>query len=76
MSSSLAWEPVVKQEEQYLDDQLKFALRLKLGNPVNARIDRSFLLYLEALRDQKVSGALDLIEAIENHGEIHVKEVF
>lgn len=76
MSSSLIWEPVVKQKENDLDDQLKFSLRKRYGDPVNLRFNHQDLGYLRGLSDCEVKGADELIEAIKKHGEVLVKEVW
>jgi len=74
MSSNLVWEPVIHQQND-LPDELKFALRKGYGAQVDVLMGSRDIPYLKGLNDGGVKGAKELIEAIEKHGEILVKEV-
>lgn len=75
MSSNLVWEPV-NRETGDLEDGVKFAMRKKYGDPVDTQLDTSDIPYFEGLRDAGVKGAEAVIEAIQKHYDIVVKEVF
>lgn len=75
MSSNLAWEPGCRQKNS-LPDQLKFVLRKKYGDVVDANMDTDDLPYLTGLRDAGIDGAQTLIDAIEKYDEISVVEEF
>lgn len=73
MSSSLEWEPTTKHGKSLEAD--KFALRDVYGDPVN------IVLNEENLKELRVMQALgkdvkELIELIEKHGSVRVKEVW
>lgn len=75
MSSNLGWMPV-ESDWRFLGDQLKFALRKGYGEPVDAVLNSEDIPYLKGLADAGVKDADKLIEAIEKHDELRVKEVF
>lgn len=75
MSSSLVWEPV-NRKTKFLEDSVKFALRKKYGDPVDAVLSGDDVPYLQGLRDAGIKGIDALLEAIEKHHEIEVKEVY
>ena len=76
MTSSLTWCPSVVPTQQTLPYELKFVLRKKYGNPVEAVFTTHDISYLEGLRDCEIKGAMELIQAIAEHGSIQVKEFF
>lgn len=74
MSSNLVWEPVVKQKENVLDDQLKFIFRKHYALP--RVFDQSDIPYLTGLKDAGVIDADILIKAIEKHNQVNVQEKY
>ena len=74
MSSTLVWRPIVVPKSNYLDDQLKFILRHHYSLPYKFSCDD--LGFLRGLRAASVKGAKDLIEAIEKHESVEVKEEY
>lgn len=82
MSSNLYWKPVPRQPEgTELGTGLKFALREELGHPVDAELDAGFIPWLRGLvagsgDSDTATDAKALIKAIEQHGDVHVREVF
>lgn len=76
MSSSLIWKPVIKQKENYLPDELKFILRDKFVGGLPYTFKSQDISYLQGLNDCGIKGALELIEAIINHGEVYVSEEY
>lgn len=76
MSSNLCWQPI-KQNWRDLPDQLKYVLQKRNeGSLANFIMDRSDIPYLSGLKDAGIKGAETLIDAIEKHYEIEVKEIF
>jgi len=75
MSSNLTWEPV-SRNAQPLADNLKWALQKRYGGTVEATMDTGDIPYLEGLRDGGLPEAQFLIDAIEKHDRISVKEEF
>jgi len=75
MSSTLTWEPAYRKTNS-LSYELKLVLQKYLGGTVDSDMDISDLKYLEGLRDAGVIDAQILIDAIEKHDRIHVKEQF
>jgi hypothetical protein len=73
MSSNLQWQPL-KQNWKDLSSDLKFAMRKRCHDPIDAILTSYDLLYLEGLRDAGIKDAQVLIEAIEKYDEIQVKE--
>ena len=75
MSSSLVWKIVIQPESHYLSDRLKHIFRGKFGDPVNYRLDRSDIPFLEGVawfeKDAQV-----LIDLIERHGQIDIVEEY
>lgn len=75
MSSTLMWRPVSK-EAYDLPLELKRVVSRKLwdtdgscgGGEVTANVD--FIPYLEGIRDSGIKGAQELIDAINQHGEV------
>lgn len=79
MSSSLSWQPVHPEQDNSLCNQLKFLLRKKYGNPVDAIMSGSDLPYLEGIVDSDChssKGAKQLIKIINKNHKIHVREVY
>jgi hypothetical protein len=77
MSSTLVWEPVIKERNHALSNELKFLLRKTTGrDPVSEFFCNDDINYLNGLKDAGVKGAQELITAIEKHGEIKVYEDF
>lgn len=84
MTSNLEWEPVDRKKKPL--GALKFILRAEYSDPVDVVMssdDTPFLRgVIAAAQEGNVGGnavskeALELIEAIEKHGEIHVKEYY
>ena len=75
MSSTLYWEPV-KRKQKDLPDALKYVLQKKFGGTVDTVMGERDLSYLCGLKDAGIKGALELIEAIEDHGQVVVHEQF
>ena len=74
MSSSLYWKPV-KKHSGSLSDQLKFAIRAYTGDDyINCVVDSSFIDFLRGLDIAGTEDASKLINLIEKHGEIKLKE--
>jgi len=76
MSSSLKWEPETEDRRKSFSTAVKFALRIRYGNPVDAVLGVGDVPYLEGLRDADVYGMGEVIEAITKHGNIRVSEQF
>lgn len=75
MSSSLVWEPANRKTHD-LPYALKNALQKRYDYPINTIMDSSNIEYLQGLADAGVEGSDKLIEAIEKHDRISVKEVW
>ena len=75
MSSNLTWKPV-HQDEQTLSDELKHALSKRHRDGIDIRMGRTSIAYLRGLSDAGIKDADKLIEAIERHEEIEVREVY
>jgi hypothetical protein len=75
MSSNLGWEPEDRNIKP-LSDELKYAMRKKFSEPVNYVLDKHDMSYLEGLRDGGIAEAQFLLDAIEKHGRIRVREQF
>ena len=75
MSSNLRAEPTVRKNLD-LDTQLKFALRKRYGEPVSATMSKNHIDYLTGLKDAGIKDAEKLIDFIEKHDEIFVKEEY
>ena len=78
MSSNLYWRPS-NAGEMALSDKLKFALRnggRYGGNTLDQTIYESDIPYFEGLRDAGVEDAQKIIDALEKHSEIELKERF
>ena len=77
MSSNLTAEPIIRKKLN-LGTSLKFALRRKLGEPINAEISKSFISFLEGIiaggSDEAAKDAQKLIDFIEIHENIYLKE--
>ena len=76
MSSSLGWLPVKPEDWEYLDTDLKFAMRKRFGDPIHTKLSAASIPYLEGLKDAGIKDAKILIKAIRKHGDIEVKEVW
>jgi len=76
VSSNLYWLPVVPEEGNALDIQLKFTLRKRFHTPVAVNFRRVDIPYLTGLADAGIDGAKELIEAIEKHSIIKVYEEY
>lgn len=75
MSSNLIWKPVI-QDGHGLSDELKFAMRKRHGSNIDVRLGRQSIAYLNGLYDAGINDAKVLIDAIEKHTEIDVKEEY
>lgn len=75
MSSDLTWEPA-RRKKQSLPTALKFALRKRFGEPVNSTLSAGHIDYLMGLAHADVAGATELLEAIQKHGEVVVREEY
>jgi hypothetical protein len=69
MSTTLHWKPKIT-EGQSLSKELKFALSRKLAGLTSIDMGREDIPYLFGLLDAGLADAEDLIDAIEQHGEI------
>ena len=78
MSSNLEWKPVIRKRGNPLSDELKFAMRNRdqINDQVNDILNSVDVPYLEGLRDAGIKDAQKLIDAINKHKEIEVKEIF
>lgn len=75
MSTNLYWRPKpTKKNNAGSDSALKWALQNRYSNPIDKTIGINALDYLQGLADAKVSGAQDLIDAIEKYDEIELFE--
>lgn len=75
MSSNLYWEPAERKQHP-LDTSLKMILRKMYGDLQGVELDEADLSSLRALVAADVSGAAILIEAIEKHGTVVLREVY
>ena len=75
MSSNLVWEPADRKNHS-LPYELKFAMRKHYGEPIDKILTDLEAPYLEGLRDAGISGAQILLDAIEKHDKIHVREEY
>lgn len=75
MSSDLTWEPAQRKKAS-LTDAIKWALQKRYGGTVDNIMDQGDIGYLEGLRDGGLAEAQFLIDAIEKHDRIVVKEEF
>lgn len=73
------WRPVFPRPEgEYVDDDLRYALARRLWDQDGSlstqshELDKGDLPYLEGLRDGRVEGAQEIIDAIRKHGTIEV----
>ncbi len=77
MSSNLMWKPANNYQGEF-SNEFKFALQNKYGGPVVHIFDSYDIPYLEGMRDcgngEASVDAGELIELIEKHGQIIVKE--
>jgi hypothetical protein len=71
MSAHLMWEPTDRPRKR-LPDALKYALERSPAGRDTRHFGEDSLSYLEGLRDAGVEGAQELIDAIENYGDITV----
>jgi hypothetical protein len=75
MTTNLYWRPkATKKNNAGQDSELKWALQKRYGCPINKIIGVSMIDYLQGLADGHVSGAQELIDAIEKHDEIELFE--
>ena len=75
MSSSLVWEPTDTRYGDLRND-LKFILRKRYGNPVKATLDGADVPYLQGLVDAGKEDVKEIIDLINKHHEIEIKEVW
>ena len=76
MSSNLYWEPADRGKNKCLGTALKGALQKRFGYPVRVTLDERNVPYLEGLVDADIKDAQGLIDAIEKHGRIDLREEF
>jgi hypothetical protein len=69
MSQSLYWEPATPQTKHAVGDIQLRDLMVEFGTGPQL-IGKGELAYLAGLRDAKVDGAQELIDAINQHGAI------
>ena len=74
MSSNLYWEPTNRGKNKCLGTALKWVLQKRFGYPVRVTLDEENILYLQGLADADIEGAQSLVDAIEKHGCIELKE--
>lgn len=76
MSTNLYWNPVLPETGECLTLELKWALRKRYDGIdfVDMTLDCTDISYLKGLKDAGLEGAQKLIDGIETHGEIRVKE--
>lgn len=78
MSTNLFWKPIVIVKDNILPKALKYALSKKyfdhdgslVSGPVE--LDSSHQEYISGLRDAGISGASELIDAINKHGRVEI----
>ncbi len=75
MSSTLTFEPFDRKKKT-LSDEIKFMLRNRYGEPIDAAIDVEEIPFLEGLIVAGVSEADKIINAIKKHGKIILKEEY
>ena len=75
MSSTLYMYPA-RRKGIGLAADVKFALRKKYGDIVCVVLTESEVPYLQGLRDGGTEGAQALIDFIDKHGEVLVKEEY
>jgi hypothetical protein len=75
MSSNLVWDATSRHDGD-LSTDLKFILRNRYGNPMNATMDAGDIMYLQGMFDAGIKEANVLIVAIRKYGEIKVFEEF
>lgn len=75
MSSSLQWEPINELRDSF-SCSVKFALRQIYGEPVNETLSTSDIPMVKGLIAGGCKDAKELLDAIEKHGSIHVREVY
>jgi hypothetical protein len=75
MSSTLYWVPTPRDRKP-LPDRLKHALQKRYSSPLHTKITGAECDYLEGLRDAGIDGAEELLEAVLQHGEIELSEVY
>lgn len=77
LTLSLYWRPLVPQEKKSLPYELKYAIsRRWFGHDGSLKgsaiTDEDSIHYLNGLADANVKGAKELIEAINQYGEVEV----
>lgn len=76
MSSTLIWEPEVR-EQKSLSTPVKWALQKRNCGIIDSmRLDTDDLDYVKGLIDAGVEGAQELYDAISNNHSIVLKERF
>lgn len=74
MSTNLYWAPTATIGQHVGDVKLKYILQDKYGYPVNTILDKNDIAFLDGLDFAGISGAKQLIEAIQKYGTIGVQE--
>jgi len=75
MSYSLYWRPKsTKKNDAGKDQALKWAMQKRFGSPLNMELSDIHVEYLQGLKDANISGATELIDAIEKYGSIEIFE--
>jgi len=76
MTTTLNWIPVIEEEGTPLSNELKVAMRLKFHGMVSKlRLDHSDKDFLDGLYHAGITDAVTLMEAIETHGLIELREI-
>ena len=81
MSSNLMWAPVVPPDGHDLCSETKFILRKHYQEPINDTLRAMDVNYLRGVKDGAALSRVrkdmqTLIDAINKHGEIELKEHF
>lgn len=70
MGLTLIWRPLAEGTD--LPDELRRVLEAKYRTHWPIRISRDEWGYFEGLRDAKISGAAEVLDLIEKHGELEL----
>jgi len=76
MSSSLIARPTNPNGGISLPTELKFVLRKKFGEPIDVRLRRDMVPYLEGVADCGIDGAKALSDYILEHDDVQIIEEY
>ena len=76
MSSNLIWRRAVIDSDGDLSTKMKFLLRKRFGETINTVVCHDDMDYFIGLRDAGIKEAQEIIDAINEHNEILLKEEF